>query len=120
MTNAITTHDEHGNAMLSRWPVIQHQHQDISDHRFEQRGLLHSVIDIQGRHVHHQPVRFPVVNSSEQHSAEHSHAIPADDEAGHRQWCWDWAALEAAVTPATRLLLLCHPHNPVGRGLARQ
>lgn len=30
-------------------------------------------------------------------------------------WHWDWAALEAAVTPATRLLLLCHPHNPVGR-----
>ena len=32
---------------------------------------------------------------------------------GH--WGWDWPAMEAAVTPATRLLLLCHPHNPVGR-----
>ena len=32
---------------------------------------------------------------------------------GH--WGWDFAALEAAVTPATRLVLLCHPHNPVGR-----
>jgi cystathionine beta-lyase len=32
-----------------------------------------------------------------------------------RRWTWDWAALEAAVTPQTRLLLLCHPHNPVGR-----
>lgn len=42
-------------------------------------------------------------------------ALHLDDEAGHRQWRWDWAALEAAVTPATRLLLLCHPHNPVGR-----
>lgn len=30
-------------------------------------------------------------------------------------WRWDWAALEAVVTPTTRLLLLCHPHNPVGR-----
>ena len=30
-------------------------------------------------------------------------------------WNWDFAALEAAVTPETRLLLLCHPHNPVGR-----
>jgi cystathionine beta-lyase len=30
-------------------------------------------------------------------------------------WDWDFAALESAVTPATRLLLLCHPHNPVGR-----
>jgi len=26
-----------------------------------------------------------------------------------------FAALEAALTPRTRLLLLCHPHNPVGR-----
>lgn len=31
------------------------------------------------------------------------------------RWSWDFAALEAAVNPATRLLLLCHPHNPVGR-----
>lgn len=32
---------------------------------------------------------------------------------GH--WGWDFAALEAALTPETSLLLLCHPHNPVGR-----
>jgi cystathionine beta-lyase len=31
------------------------------------------------------------------------------------RWGWDFAALEAAVTADTRLLLLCHPHNPVGR-----
>ncbi len=31
------------------------------------------------------------------------------------QWGWDFAAMEAALTPETRLLLLCHPHNPVGR-----
>lgn len=30
-------------------------------------------------------------------------------------WQIDWAALEAAVTPQTRLLMLCHPHNPSGR-----
>lgn len=40
-------------------------------------------------------------------------AVPlADTPAG---WCWDFAALDAAITPRTRLLLLCHPHNPVGR-----
>jgi cystathionine beta-lyase len=31
------------------------------------------------------------------------------------RWGWDWPAAEAAITPATRLFLLCHPHNPVGR-----
>ncbi len=30
-------------------------------------------------------------------------------------WRWDFEALERALTPRTRLLLLCHPHNPVGR-----
>ncbi len=40
-SNAITRHGEHGNALLSRWPVLGHAHEDVSDHRFEQRGLLH-------------------------------------------------------------------------------
>ena len=31
------------------------------------------------------------------------------------RWNWDFAQMEAAITPQTRLLLLCHPHNPVGR-----
>lgn len=36
--------------------------------------------------------------------------------------CWemDWRALEAACTPATELLLFCHPHNPVGRCWRRE
>lgn len=31
------------------------------------------------------------------------------------QWGWDFERMEAEITPQTRLLLLCHPHNPVGR-----
>jgi cystathionine beta-lyase len=34
-------------------------------------------------------------------------------------WGWDWTALEAAATPSSRLLLLCNPHNPVGRVFSR-
>mgnify|MGYP001005288323 FL=1 len=45
----------------------------------------------------------------------HTAGLRLQDDAGGSAWHWDWAALEAAVTPATRLLLLCHPHNPVGR-----
>ncbi len=45
-TNAFTRHGEHGNALLSRWPVMSHRHVDISDHRFEQRGLLHVEIQV--------------------------------------------------------------------------
>ena len=31
------------------------------------------------------------------------------------RWQWDRIALQNASTAATRLFLLCHPHNPVGR-----
>ena len=31
------------------------------------------------------------------------------------RWQWDKIALQNALTAATRLFLLCHPHNPVGR-----
>ena len=31
------------------------------------------------------------------------------------QWHIDWDAMEQAVTPDTALLIVCHPHNPVGR-----
>lgn len=56
-TNAYTRHGEHGNALLSRWPVLDHQHEDMSDHRFEQRGLLHSELL-----VHEVPVHVVVVH----------------------------------------------------------
>ena len=51
-TNARTKHGEHGNALLSRWPVVSHGHEDMSDHRFEQRGLLHAELKIGRRKVH--------------------------------------------------------------------
>src|SRR5215470_8948075 len=35
------------------------------------------------------------------------------------KWTWDLERLEAAITPRTRLLLLCNPHNPVGRVFSR-
>ncbi|MFO1436425.1 MAG: PatB family C-S lyase [Gammaproteobacteria bacterium] len=31
------------------------------------------------------------------------------------RWLWDLAAAEAAVSTNTRVLMLCNPHNPVGR-----
>jgi len=36
------------------------------------------------------------------------------------KWVWDLERLEAAITPRTRLLLLCNPHNPVGRVFSRE
>ena len=51
-TNATTRHGEHGNALLSRWPVVSQGHEDMSDHRFEQRGLLHVTLKVHGQVLH--------------------------------------------------------------------
>jgi endonuclease/exonuclease/phosphatase family metal-dependent hydrolase len=63
-TNATTRHGEHGNALLSRWPVLGHWHEDISDHRFEQRGLLHVALSVQGRALHVVVVHFGLIPAS--------------------------------------------------------
>ena len=63
-TNALTRHGEHGNAMLSRWPVVAHQHEDMSDHRFEQRGLLHSEVIVHGMAVHVLVVHLGLIKAS--------------------------------------------------------
>ncbi|WP_296447777.1 endonuclease/exonuclease/phosphatase family protein [Rhodoferax sp. UBA5149] len=63
-TNAFTQHGEHGNALLSRWPVVAHQHEDISDHRFEQRGLLHAEVMVHGRAVHVVVVHLGLIRAS--------------------------------------------------------
>jgi endonuclease/exonuclease/phosphatase family metal-dependent hydrolase len=50
--NAVRAHTDHGNALLSRFPILQHENQDISDHKLEQRGLLHALVEIIGAPVH--------------------------------------------------------------------
>lgn len=50
--NAIKSQSDHGNALLSRHSIVSFENQDISDHRLEQRGLLHGVINVGGREVH--------------------------------------------------------------------
>ncbi len=65
-TNAVTRHGEHGNAMLSRWPVVAHQHEDMSDHRFEQRGLLHSEVTFHGVSIHVLVLHLGLIHASRQ------------------------------------------------------
>jgi endonuclease/exonuclease/phosphatase family metal-dependent hydrolase len=63
-TNAYTRHGEHGNALLSRWPVSSHQHEDMSDHRFEQRGLLHCEVTVNERTIHVLVVHLGLIRAS--------------------------------------------------------
>lgn len=44
--------------------------------------------------------------------------VPLHRENG--RWVWHRDELEAAITPDTRLLLFCSPHNPTGRVYSRE
>ena len=46
--NAIYSHGHHGNAILSRYPIVTYTNHDISDHALERRGMLHAVIEPAG------------------------------------------------------------------------
>ncbi|GHA77230.1 endonuclease [Formosimonas limnophila] len=43
--NAFYDHGHHGNAILSKFPIHFWENIDVSDHRLEQRGVLHAVVE---------------------------------------------------------------------------
>jgi endonuclease/exonuclease/phosphatase family metal-dependent hydrolase len=63
-SNAITRDGEHGNALLSRWPLGDIGHHDVSDHRFEQRGLLHVPVQWHDTTVHTVVAHLGLIHSS--------------------------------------------------------
>ena len=46
--NVIYDHGHHGNAILSRFPILRTHNQDVTHLRFERRGMLHCAIEIPG------------------------------------------------------------------------
>jgi endonuclease/exonuclease/phosphatase family metal-dependent hydrolase len=51
--NAVYEEGHHGNAIISRFPILKTRNRDISAHRFESRGLLHCVVELSAQqHVH--------------------------------------------------------------------
>lgn len=69
-TNAFTRGGEHGNALLARWPIGDIGHHDVSDHRFEQRGLLHVPVQWRGIEVHVVVVHLGLIHASRLRQAE--------------------------------------------------
>lgn len=47
--NAVYTNGHHGNAVLSKFPIIRFENRDVSISGPERRGLLHCVLDVPGR-----------------------------------------------------------------------
>ena len=47
--NAIYNEGHHGNAILSRWPIVRYHNTDISNHLLERRGLLDCTVELPKR-----------------------------------------------------------------------
>ncbi|MDW5441267.1 endonuclease/exonuclease/phosphatase family protein [Polaromonas sp. SM01] len=47
--NAVYTNGHHGNAVLSKFPIIRFENRDVSISGPERRGLLHCVLEVPGR-----------------------------------------------------------------------
>jgi endonuclease/exonuclease/phosphatase family metal-dependent hydrolase len=50
--NAVYDHGHHGNALLSAFPIANQSNHDVSDHAYEQRGILHCVLETPAGQVH--------------------------------------------------------------------
>ena len=56
--NSVYEAGHHGNAILSRFPILQSLNTDVSAHRFESRGLLHCEIELSAQRIHCLCVHF--------------------------------------------------------------
>ncbi|AQU83662.1 MULTISPECIES: MalY/PatB family protein [unclassified Halomonas] len=61
------------------------------------------------------PIYPPFLAVAERTGRLAQQAMLAEPRSPGESWQLDINALEAAITPQTRLLLWCHPHNPTGR-----
>ncbi len=59
------------------------------------------------------PVYPPILDAPANHGLDRQEMPLSRDGSG--RYTVDPAAMAAAITPATRLFILCNPHNPVGR-----
>jgi endonuclease/exonuclease/phosphatase family metal-dependent hydrolase len=50
--NAVSSKGDHGNAILSRFPFVFSENIDVSTNRFEGRGILHGVVEVENVAIH--------------------------------------------------------------------
>ncbi len=68
--NASYLHGHHGNALLSRFPILRRENRDFSDHALEKRGVLHCVVRIGRRNVHCFVIHFGLFARSRERQAD--------------------------------------------------
>jgi len=120
-TNAVTRFGEHGNALLSRWPLGNVGHHDVSDHKFEQRGLLHVPVRFNGSTVHAVVVHLGLVHSSRVRQVQRladfiQSEVPAGDMLVVAGDFNDWGERLDVPMAALGLTRARAPATPAGQG----
>ena len=67
--NAVYDHGHHGNALLSRFSIIETNNSDISDHAYESRGILHCILHVDQIPVHCYVVHLGLLAKGRQRQA---------------------------------------------------
>ncbi|TFW17604.1 endonuclease [Massilia arenosa] len=67
--NAKYDHGHHGNALLSRFPIDKYHNHDVSDHAYEQRGILHCELTTPQGSVHCYVIHLGLFESSRRRQA---------------------------------------------------
>ena len=68
--NAVYDHGHHGNALLSSFPIASSRNQDVSDHAYEARGILHCVLQAPWAEVHCYVVHLGLFAGSRKRQTE--------------------------------------------------
>ncbi|MDB5763785.1 MAG: endonuclease/Exonuclease/phosphatase family protein [Herminiimonas sp.] len=68
--NAVYDHGHHGNALLSNFPIASARNQDVSDHAYEARGILHCVLKTPDADVHCYVVHLGLFAGSRKRQTE--------------------------------------------------
>ena len=68
--NAVYDHGHHGNALLSGFPISNQNNHDVSDHAYEQRGILHCVLETPSGNVHCYVVHLGLFEVSRRRQTE--------------------------------------------------
>ncbi len=67
--NAVYKYGHHGNALLSRFSIIETNNSDISDHAYESRGILHCILNIDNTPIHCYVVHLGLLATGRQRQA---------------------------------------------------
>lgn len=68
--NAVYDHGHHGNALISSFPIASMRNQDVSDHAYEARGILHCVVRTAAADLHCYVVHLGLFAGSRKRQTE--------------------------------------------------